>query len=1657
MNEILEDVIDGLTSTTAKDRKGEARKLLQHIDTEPLQRYLDRRGVSPGKSIRYASNEGDPTAPWISWPGLIRAVITCSETEVVHSKKGPDATVIKLFRAVTASATRPTRPPTAATRVSGRMFAHIVSRLADFGLSSEVGDAYGRALSSLLSSPHLPPLCSASSFAALVRMFCTEIRVLLATAAADGHVSTQFAGAARSVSTTSEITKLLQRLEALLRAVPATLEHTRAQELLQFFCELFPALAGMHGHHALAHAAVTALSAFFLQQGVSVYAHAHQAFHAAAPFVRLLCAEAQGGVESQLAVQARLACSQACLLALKLDAVRKRRIFQELWGLVCKEVAMLRHPPEPPWASMVHAHAPPGPLSHSQALTMRLAAMHVLRHQRRFGRSPAAAPPPASAAGGNSEAEPGPPVLEACCANMQHAGEQQPTWLAVAAHLAWALPHALEVAELARLVAAACDAVAAALAPRGGAAGEGRRWAAVAWGLLVLEGAARVAWGHPLASRAPESPPGAVLAERLWPQELAAALPCTRMVALAEAAVAAAGGADGPHAHAAACRALWLRVATLQRHLEPGPPENERFWGAVDALMSGSTLRRLQGTFGDIGSQAGSQQRAGVRLHGALHASQKAPCVRDAARCELDLQRAALEAAAQRAHVMHSLHACPPAALQRLITAAVAAPLPALVRIHALVSALGLPVPQPLLHAAVLGTSRVSHDDCAAMAGPLQPYPLWPGCADRGGLQGFAQDAGALEAQHTAQHGGTMNAWGCSNESILAVDALVPDSCTPGQRAAKDAWAMQQHRAEPLSHPPHLAAVLHAHCGAYAALADALAGQLRQHREAPATHAGMLAQLESLAVAAACMLAAARSAAFEAPHDADEALLTLFHSTGKVHAVLCEVLRAALHDTQRAGGGATGVYAALSALLSAPEHLAPAPVVMGSQVFPMCGSSATPVRGPSGLTTQAAATPRVPGGAVSRLQEPKGPLFSSHAAVQDVFPDGSEGAEPFLSMHAAQTLQVLLCALGGLGQLRLMPDDTKRACGDACRACVQVLEGVYEASDKLANEKAPDKPRDDFLAPRAPKVARRSAPAAVALDIPQLSIAHARALAVIAAAARADPFAAFGAVQQAFEWLDDREERGAAQGEAGFVPQVEWVVALGNAAAACGECGAGAAAWRLVTDIVYHDSFGLMKWSPGSLQACHAMLALQAAMARWAALQPRAELLPPPGERAADEVGILQELCDLLPLVLRRCKAVASELCGSSASEARELREAAPPLLRCHWLATLAHAARCVACVPCITAELREVALSCLADPCARVRLCAAVTVPALFAHKDAEPLLPAVALYVHLPGHADTLRRSARASGAPRPEGAPEGLLEATVEAEAPAVCMAAERRECAMAAYVALSQHRGNADAERCRLEALVATMTAAAVVADDNSLDTPEKLRAFFAPIRSLLDWAACREGYACWPAMLRARAAPLLATWAAVGCSVTDLLMIPALLRLPVSPDDPEQHEAPGAVFNGPFGRLNGDAIVHVHSDLEVFDPSSHCMDPGRHSGAVSDMRAVATVVARSIEEISGGKASLYDDIWQSQQVRWPSPPQTLFFGAIFVNYYAGFLGPKRVCKQCVRSSQMNLNSALMSARVVRSNWSGLAADRVLRRASRSMHDCRDVRADPRGLH
>lgn len=91
----------------------------------------------------------------------------------------------------------------------------------------------------------------------------------------------------------------------------------------------------------------------------------------------------------------------------------------------------------------------------------------------------------------------------------------------------------------------------------------------------------------------------------------------------------------------------------------------------------------------------------------------------------------------------------------------------------------------------------------------------------------------------------------------------VPDACAPGPRAAKDVWAALQDRAEPLSHKPPLRYVVQRHAGELLALSDALTAQLRQHSAPPTTHAAMLSQLEALAVAAACMLAAAQSATFD--------------------------------------------------------------------------------------------------------------------------------------------------------------------------------------------------------------------------------------------------------------------------------------------------------------------------------------------------------------------------------------------------------------------------------------------------------------------------------------------------------------------------------------------------------------------------------------------------------------------------------------------------------------------------------------------------------------------------------------------------------------------------------------------------------------------------
>lgn len=160
--------------------------------------------------------------------------------------------------------------------------------------------------------------------------------------------------------------------------------------------------------------------------------------------------------------------------------------------------------------------------------------------------------------------------------------------------------------------------------------------------------------------------------------------------------------------------------------------------------------------------------------------------------------------------------------------------------------------------------------------------------------------------------------------------------------------------------------------------------------------------------------------------------------------------------------------------------------------------------------------------------------------------------------------------------------------------------------------------------------------------------------------------------------------------------------------------------------------------------------------------------------------------------------------------------------------------------------------------------------------------------------------------------------------------------------------------------------------------------------FVPIRALLDWGACREGYPSWPHMLRVRAPPLLATWAAVGCTVTDLTLVSTLLWLPGSSGASGDGaalavdgEAGPAVLGGPFGGpvVHGDGGERrVHADAEVFYPRSHFVNPDSHRGApIMDMRVVAPVVSLTIEDISGGQDSVYDDIWHAQQAR---PPHTL---------------------------------------------------------------------------
>lgn len=159
--------------------------------------------------------------------------------------------------------------------------------------------------------------------------------------------------------------------------------------------------------------------------------------------------------------------------------------------------------------------------------------------------------------------------------------------------------------------------------------------------------------------------------------------------------------------------------------------------------------------------------------------------------------------------------------------------------------------------------------------------------------------------------------------------------------------------------------------------------------------------------------------------------------------------------------------------------------------------------------------------------------------------------------------------------------------------------------------------------------------------------------------------------------------------------------------------------------------------------------------------------------------------------------------------------------------------------------------------------------------------------------------------------------------------------------------------------------------------------------FAPIRALLNWGACREGYPSWPHMLRVRAAPLLATWAAAGCTVTDLTLVSTLLWLPGSSGArgdsavlAGEGEARLGVLSGPFGAhaAHGDGgATRVHADAEVFYPSSHFINPDSHRGGpIMDMRVVAPVVSLTIEEIAGSQESVYDDIWHAQQACPPFP-------------------------------------------------------------------------------
>jgi hypothetical protein len=71
------------------------------------------------------------------------------------------------------------------------------------------------------------------------------------------------------------------------------------------------------------------------------------------------------------------------------------------------------------------------------------------------------------------------------------------------------------------------------------------------------------------------------------------------------------------------------------------------------------------------------------------------------------------------------------------------------------------------------------------------------------------------------------------------------------------------------------------------------------------------------------------------------------------------------------------------------------------------------------------------------------------------------------------------------------------------------------------------------------------------------------------------------------------------------------------------------------------------------MQACHALLSLQRALADWCSQQPQDVLrgIVPgsqPGAGASqDEMGLLGELQQLVGLVPRRCRAVAAEFVGT--------------------------------------------------------------------------------------------------------------------------------------------------------------------------------------------------------------------------------------------------------------------------------------------------------------------------------------------------------------------------------------------------------------------------